>query len=184
LKESWKVIVVIVTLSGLAWVTSYIMHQHYLPFLTRAPGIDLIFLPSGVRLIAIMIGGIWAAIGVSVGSLFLTGSEFQTSQLWVILAVAAGSGLFPYLALRVSLWATGVDARLTSLSAAKLPFIGLGVAVGSSILHNLLFSTLGLETWQAFSGNALAMATGDFVGSLLAVVIVFMILRVYRRPAT
>ena len=61
--------------------------------------------------------------------------------------------------------------------------VGLGVAVGSSLLHNLLFSMLGLNTWQAFPGNVLAMATGDFVGSLLAVVIVFLILRIYRRQA-
>ena len=44
----------------------------------------------------IMIGGIWAALGVCVGSLFLVGSVFQTAQRWVILPVAVGSGLFPY----------------------------------------------------------------------------------------
>ena len=184
MKESWKVKGLIATLSGLCWVTSYLMQRHFLPFLTQVPGIDLIFIPSGVRLIAIMIGGIWAAIGVSVGSLFLTGPEFQTTQTWAILAIAAGSGLFPYLALRAALWTTGVDARLTTLSPAKLPLIGLGVALGSSVLHNLLFSALGFGTWQAFPGNVLAMTTGDFVGSLLAVVIVFLMLRIYRRQAT
>lgn len=183
LKESWKVNGTIAVLSGLAWVGAYLLHMHFLPFLNRAPGIDLVFIPSGVRLIAIMIGGVWAAIGVCVGSLFLTGPEFQTAQPMVILFIAACSGLCPYLALRASLWATGVDARLAGLTAPKLPLISLGVAVGSSVLHNLLFGVLGLAPWRDFPANAAAMVTGDFVGILLAVVIVYLGLRIWRNAA-
>jgi hypothetical protein len=181
LKESWKINGLIVVLSALAWAGSFLLHQHYLHFLNRAPGIDLIFIPSGVRLIAIMIGGFWAAVGVCIGSLFLTGPEFHTAQAGVILAIAACSGFCPYLALRGSLWATGAGQGLAQLSAPKLPLIGLGVAVGSSVLHNLLFSVLGLEPWNTFAANASAMVAGDFVGTLLAVVIVFLMLRLYRK---
>ena len=55
------------------------------------------------------------------------------------------------------------------------------LAVGSSVLHNLLFSVLGLEPWNTFAANASAMVAGDFVGTLLAVVIVFLMLRLYRK---
>jgi hypothetical protein len=103
-------------------------------------------------------------------------------QAGTILAIAACSGFCPYLALRVSLRATGVDAGLTQLSAGLLPVISLGVAVGSSLQHNLLFSLLGLEQWSGFTDHVLAMATGDFLGILLAVVVVFLILRTSRKP--
>jgi hypothetical protein len=63
-----------------------------------------------------------------------------------------------------------------------LPVISLGVAVGSSLLHNLLFSLLGLEPWSGFTHHAFAMAAGDFLGILLAVVVAFLILRSFRRP--
>jgi hypothetical protein len=53
--------------------------------------------------------------------------------------------------------------------------------VGSSILHNFLFSALGLKPWQDLAENSLAMAAGDFIGILLAVAIVFVILRLIRR---
>jgi hypothetical protein len=101
-----------------------------------------------------------------VGSLFLAGSVFHAAQTWVVLSVAAGSGLFPYAALRASLWATKVDEKLSNLSATKLPLISLGVAVGSSVLHNVLFSALGLKPWLDLSENSLAMAAGDFIGIL------------------
>ena len=178
---NWKTKGLIFTFSAFAWVGTYRLNGHFLECFEHTPGIDFVFIPSGVRLLVIMIGGIWAALGVCVGSLFLAGSVFQTAQPWVVLSVALGSGLFPYAALRVSLWATKVDEKLANLSAIKLPLISLGVAVGSSILHNVLFSALGLKPWQDLAENSLAMAAGDFIGILLAVAIVFVILRLIRK---
>lgn len=183
MKENWKVNGLIVVLSGSAWVASFLAHEHLMPFLSHAPGIDLVFIPSGVRLIAIMIGGIWAVAGVSLGSLLLTGPEFHTMNAGVVLAVSACAGLFPYLALRASMRILRVEPGLGNLSASHLPFISLGVALGSSVLHNLLFGALGLEPWQAFGDHVLAMATGDFLGILLAMVIVLLLLRAIRKPA-
>lgn len=180
-KEGWKVNGFIFVIAGLVWVGSFVLDRHFLPYFDHAPGIDLVFVPSGVRLIAVMAGGIWAALGVSFGSLFLAGREFDTGNIGNILAIAAGSGLFPYVALRAALRATGVDASLTKLTALKLPFIGLGVAIGSSVLHNLLFCALGIKPWGSLPSNVTTMATGDFTGTLLAVVIVYVILRFVRR---
>lgn len=183
LRENWKVNGLIAVLSGAAWVASFVAHNHFMPFLTHAPGIDLVFIPSGVRLIAIMIGGIWAVVGICVGALFLTGPELHTLHPGVILTVSACAGLCPYVALRASMRIVGVETGLGNLAAAHLPFISLGVALGSSVLHNLLFGALGLEPWQAFGDHVLAMATGDFLGILLAMVIVLLFLRVVRKPA-
>ena len=172
----------VVVCSGVAWVGAFMLNERFLPAVSHAPGIDLVFIPSGVRLLAIMIGGIWAAVGVSLGSLFLAGSEFQTMQAGTILAIAACSGACPFLAFRASLRATGVDAGLTQLSPGLLPVISLGVALGSSLLHNVLFGLFGIQNWHGFTDHVLAMATGDFLGILLAVVLAFLILRSYRRP--
>lgn len=182
MKEKWKIPAVIVALSAVAWVGVFLINERFLPIVSHAPGIDLVFIPSGVRLLAIMIGGIWAALGISLGSLLLTGPEFQTLHTGTILAIAACSGFCPYLALRASLQATGVDAGLRNLSPGRLPVISLGVAVGSSLLHNLLFGLLGLEQWSGFAHHTLAMAAGDFLGMLVAVVAAFLILLSYRRP--
>lgn len=181
MKENWEVHGLIVVLSAVVWVGSFAIHDHFLSFLEHAPGIDIVFIPSGVRMIAILIGGIWAVLGVGVGSLFLTATEFKTVHLGTILAVAAGSGLFPYIALRLSLRATGVQPSLENLTPARLPLVSLGVAIGSAVLHNLLFRSLGLETWSSFAEHVVAMATGDFVGILLAVIIAFLVLRATRR---
>ncbi|PZF78476.1 hypothetical protein DK847_01270 [Aestuariivirga litoralis] len=179
--ENLKVNVLIVAVSGVAWVSAFALQERFLSLFSHAPGIDLVFIPSGVRLIAILIGGIWAVVGIGLGGLVLTGREFHTMQPGIIALVAACGGLFPYLALRASLWATGVDWGLRKLTAVRLPLICLGVALGSSVLHNVLFGLLGLEAWPSFSSNTTAMAAGDFIGTLLAVLVVFLALRILRR---
>ena len=69
--ENFKIKGFIFGFSALVWVGSYLLDSHFLQFPLHTPGIDIVFIPSGVRLMVIMIGGIWAALGVCVGSLFL-----------------------------------------------------------------------------------------------------------------
>lgn len=178
---SWHIKGLIIVASAVAWVGAFLLHGYFLPIFSHRPGIDLLFVPSGVRILVIMIGGIWAVAGVCLGSLFLTGPEFNAEQPWVILAIAAGSGLYPYVALRISLLMVGVDKDLGNLSAVKLPLISLGVALGSAVLHNATFSLLGISPWSDFGKNVAAMATGDFAGILIALLIVFVLLRFYRK---
>lgn len=182
--ENWKVNAAIVAASAVAWVASFLLHNHFLAFLNHAPGIDLVFAPSGVRMLFLLIGGAWAAVGICLGSLFLAGPEFQTAQWGIILAIALCSGLCPYVALRASLRLTGVNANLAALTPARLPVISLGVAAGSALLHNLLFAALGVSAWAAFWPNSFAMAAGDFLGILIAMILVFLGLRLLRRPIT
>lgn len=167
--------------SAFTWIASVLLQNAFLSDFQHAPGVNLLFLPSGVRLIAIMIGGIWAAVGICFGSLALVGSEFHNVGTLQTAAVAAGSGMFPYVALRASLKVLGIGGNLAGLSARHLPFIALSVALGSSLLHNLLFSLFGLSLGHSFGEHVLAMAAGDFTGILAAVVIVFLFLHFFRR---
>ena len=171
----------IVLAAALAWVGSVVLHNRFLPSMAYAPGIDVVFVPSGIRLFAILIGGVWAAIGVSAGSLLLTGQEFGMSNAGAIILIAICSGFCPYIALRVTLRALGVATDLGNLRPASLPLVSLGVAVGSSLLHNLVFSALGLEPWHSLASNVMAMTTGDFIGRFVAVAIVFLVLRFYSK---
>lgn len=184
MRESWKVGGVVLVATAVTWVVAVLLQRHFLFAFDHAPGINLLFLPSGVRLIAIMIGGLWATAGVCLGTLLLAGSEFHVLSTTQLLVVALCGGLCPYIALRTSFKIMGIDAGLSGLAPRHLPFISLGVAVGSSILHNLAFSASGLDPWSGYLERVLAMTAGDFFGILLAIVIFFACLRLYRGPAS
>lgn len=145
-----------------------------------APGLDFVFIPSGIRFIALLIGGVWAAIGICLGSLVLAGQQFGPSSAGGILLIALCSGLCPYIALRIALRAAGVADDLSNLRAAHLALVGLGVAAVSALLHSLLLGAMGLEPWHRFVMSLLVRTTGDYVGIFVAVVAVFLALRVIR----
>lgn len=165
------------------WIASLSVQNALLPWLSEAPGVDLVFIPAGIRLILVMIGGIWAALGLTLGSLLMTGGEFGTANLAAIISIALCTGFCPFLSLRVTQRLIGIGPDLHELRASHLPILSLGVALGSSLLHNLLFLGVGLTQLAQFPRHVLAMATGDFTGSLIAVVVFWAVLR-WRRGAS
>ena len=179
--ETLKINALIVVVSALMWVVAFKVHSIALPTTAHAAGIDLIFIPSGIRFFALLIGGVWAAVGVSLGSLLLAGNEFNIHSLAKIGAISAMSGFGPYVSLLVSQRLLRIDSSLGNLFTRHLPLLAFGTAAGSAILHNVLFLGLGLETSGAFLQSTFAMAAGDFAGSLLVVILVIGVMRLYRR---
>ena len=114
--------------SALAWAVSVLLHERFLPTLSYAPGIDYVFFPSGIRFIAILVGGVWAAIGVSIGSVVLWGAEFGLTTWAPVLLLSLCSGFAPYFALRATLAVLGVTDDLGNLRPAHLPLISFGGA--------------------------------------------------------
>ena len=181
LKDGMRLKAFIALASALAWTVSVLLHERFLPALSYAPGIDYVYFPSGIRFIAILVGGVWAAVGVSIGSVVLWGAEFGLTTWAPVLVLSLCSGFAPYLALRATLAVLGVNDDLGNLRPSHLPLISLGGALGSSLLHNLVFCALGLQPWGSFGIHLLALTMGDFAGIFLAVVAVFVVLRIYRR---
>ncbi|WP_395685633.1 hypothetical protein [Aestuariivirga sp.] len=180
MRASLKINGLIVVSAGLLWALTHMLHDVYFPFLNHRPGIDLIFVPSGIRLLLLMIGGVWAAIGVCLGSLLLAGPEFGFDNFPDMVTIALISGFGTYAALRLTQWSFGITQHLGNLAPWHLPLISLCVAIGSSVVHNLAFVGLGVENWAKFADNTIAMAMGDFLGSLLVVAFAIGLLRLYR----
>lgn len=183
MRTSFGINGLIVVTSALLWYGSHRLHFAYLGFLSHAPGIDLIFIPSGVRLALLLLGGVWAAVGVALGSLLLAGHEFGIASPAGILVIAITSGFAPYAALRLTQRVFGISQHLGNLQAWHLPVLSLCVAAGSSFAHNLVFAGLGREAWRDLAANTLAMAMGDFVGSLLVVALALGAILLYRKAS-
>lgn len=179
--EALQVNAIVMLASSVAWVVAFKAHEALWPFAPHAAGIDLIFIPSGIRFFAILIGGLWAAIGVALGSLLLAGGEFNISDLLEIGAISACSGFAPYVSLLASQRIARINRNLANLFPRHLPTLAFGTAVGSALIHNLLFWGFGFEGVGSLLPDSLAMAAGDFVGSLIVVILVVGVMQLYRR---
>lgn len=177
---AWNIKALIVLVSGTLWFGSFRAHDWLLPLTTYTAGIDVVFVPSGIRFFLLLIGGVWAAVGVALGSLLLSGSEFGISDVGEITAIAAYSGFAPLVALLISMRLLGISDNLSTLMPRHLPVLALGTAVGSSVFHCLLYWAFGLLPADRLISDILAMAMGDFTGILIVVVFVIGALRLYR----
>lgn len=171
----------LLAISAALWVVSYHANGWIMAFAEQIPGISLVFLPAGVRLVALMVGGLWAAAGIALGAFICTSVEFPGMDMGQALAISVTAGFAPYAALLVACRSLGVRTNLANLTAPHLPVIALSAAAGSALLHNLLFAAFSMTEWTDFGRHFAAMVTGDFIGSLLMLAMVVAMLQFWRK---
>ena len=149
-----------------------LLFQH----LAYSPGVSWIFLPSGLRLLLVLMLAGPGAIGVMLGSLLAGLSRSQEPEL--ALAAALISGLSPWLARWVCLRTMHVKSDLNELSALRLLQMALVFSVFSAVMHQALYAGVGLST--NFLEGAAVMAVGDLLGTLVVLYLVKLALRRWR----
>ena len=150
-----------------------LLFQH----LAYSPGVSWIFLPSGLRLLLVLMLAGPGAIGVMLGSL-LAGLG-RSTEPELALAAAFISGLSPWLARWVCLRAMQVKSDLSELSALRLLQMALVFAAISSVLHQALYAGVGLS--PSFLQGTAVMAIGDLLGTLVVLYLVKLALWRWRR---
>jgi hypothetical protein len=141
-----------------------------------APGINWVYLPAGVRLLATLLFAELGAIGlllVSWAVSFLIFFPDDPVRAFAGGIVAAVAPYAVYLAAR-RLW--GLEPNLANLTPAKLLGLALAYAVASPVLHHAWFVLHG----DAYSLKGLfAMFVGDLNGSLIVLYAGKTLLRLY-----
>jgi hypothetical protein len=144
--------------------------------LDYAIGVALIFLPAGIRTMAVLVFGLRGAIGVFIGCIYSTIDylghlpAFNASSAIAISAISAFSA---YAMMKLVCWWQKIGNDLNELRFSDLLIIVFSQGLLSASLHQLVFAHLHLEgayanpsAWETFRLWA-AMATGDIVGSML-----------------
>jgi len=141
------------------------LNELFFPFFEFSPGISWLYLPAGVRLLAILL---FAEAG-AVGLLFAGWAAcallfFPNDPLRVIAGGVLGS-LSPYLVYLLMRQRFGLQASLANLTPARLLLCALLYSLASPLLHHLWFALVEHQT--GLLPSFVAMATGDFCGTLL-----------------
>lgn len=160
---------IIVIASFVLWSGGKSLHEAYFPEAHFATGIDLFHIPSGIRLLLLLIGGAAAATGIALANLFFTGRDLGVHGSAHIMLAAFYTAFVTLLSLWLTLLVLGVDRDLKVLAPRHLPWICLGTAVGSSLFHNAYFHAIAPGPPGTLFVNTLAMIVGDFLGSLVVV---------------
>lgn len=173
--------VLLTAFSALAYGSLFLLNDLLFASLVFSKGVDWIFLPSGLRLLLVVVFAGAGAVGISIAS--ITISLFRFFQDDALTAVVAGliSGLAPWMARRVSFSLLGVREDLAGLGGAALLRMTVVFALVSSTLHQVWYVARGHS--PGFLQGVFAMAVGDFLGALIVLYAARLVLRLFARFA-
>jgi hypothetical protein len=150
----------ITTLAFLAmnWVNE-LLFSH----LEQSNGINWVFIPAGIRLLATLLFGLAGFEGLLLASIYLNFHHFDFQNDFRAWSGAVAGSLGPYLAYLFAKHWFDLKPRLGGLTPKRLLFTGLLCGIMSPVFHHaFIWVQTALVDWRALA----AMMTGDIVGIL------------------
>lgn len=158
--------------AGGAYFFAYRVNEFFDTWVLYAQGINLVFLPAGIKHIAILIAGKWGALGCLI-SLFMLATEFwngfPVSQIAFYSAISTGS---TWLGIILSLRILQIDSDLLNLKFIHLTIMDFFTTSVHSLTTNLFFNASGMKSNDMLK-NAFAMMLGDYIGSFIVLTILW-----------
>jgi len=133
----------------------------------HAQGINWIFLPSGFRVLLVLVLGWPGALGILGGTVWLDQERLLEPSGWLtVLLAGLASGFGPWLIKRWMVAKGWLDTHLRAISAQRLLNFVLLYAVFNSVSHQIIRwgllhidSKPWLDVWPMFIGDALGALT-------------------------
>ena len=128
-------------------------------------GAHWVFLPAGLRMIAVLLLGAKGAIGIFLGSdlvVWHLGESNLPGHIVEPLISACAPLITYYLALRC-----GLSVNLKNLTAKLLIVLSVGFATTNALLQSLWYATQGVT--ESFSSSFIVMFVGDLLGTIIVI---------------
>lgn len=173
----------LVVLSAAMWAVFWFINSWIFSALHFAPGISLVYFPAGVRLLIVLAFGVWGAIGIALSNPLLFLDEFGRQSITELVVNSLIAGFVPLVVTRACQKLLGIGEALENLRPAHLPLLALAVSVATPLAFNLMFIVYGLMPLHDLARNMSAMALGDFLGCMIALIFARVAIMVMRRRA-
>ena len=176
-----KIRLALIMLSAVLWAGFWFLNSWLLSDLDYATGISLIYFPAGVRLLIVLVFGVWGALGIALSNPLLFIHAFGQQSIVELLLNSLIAGFVPLFVARACQRILGIGQSLENLRAVHLPLIALAVSIVTPLAFNLMFSVYELKPFASLAQNISAMALGDFLGCMFTLIIAKIGLSVMRR---
>jgi hypothetical protein len=162
---------IMMVVAALALAASFRFNGFLDPLFAYTAGISLLFLPAGVKLLFVLIGRLPAVLGMVLMAIYLGIGVWPGRSFWEI-SVIGFSGVASYaLSAYVVLRLLGVQQNLLNLRHWHILVLSVVAGVSNSLVHALIFTSLGLKPAELALKNAFAMTLGDFMGCFVVLML-------------
>lgn len=165
---------------ALSYFLLFLLNNSLFSALGYSEGVSWIYLPSGLRLVFVLLFVEWGAAGIALASVCISYLYQFNGDVLTILGAGLISGLAPWLARALCVDAFRLDVNLENLTVRTLLKMTLIFSVLSPVLHQIWYTWRGYT--HDFLGTVAVMAVGDFVGALLMLYLAKRILLLVPRP--
>ena len=161
---------------AIAWLFFFKLNSFIFSHLEKSQFVTLVFMPAGVRLVAVLIFNELGVIGLFVGALIT--SPIVGTNPTEALIISLISALNPYLAVLITKRLLHVDNLLKKLHAKELILMGLFSALLNSLSHYFYFS---LSNLRMSLESCESMFIGDLLGITLMLFLFSLSLKLMRK---
>lgn len=170
----------LMALCFLAYWASFKLNGWLLPWFDYLPGVSLVFLPAGVKLVSMLVAGVWGVLGVGLAGLWMAAGVWQDAQWLPLLGnIVVWLGV-PYLVLVLLMRVLGVARDLSNLRYLTLLFMAVVAILVQSLASNLYAMLAHGRSAAELLPATLAMAVGDVVGAGIVLSLMMLALTLWR----
>ena len=144
-------------------------------FIYLVPGAHLVHIPSGFKLLFVLLAGWIGALGIGVATLVACIVYKFPLEYLLGLQLAVMSGLAPFISRRIVIDIYAMNEDLIYTSAKQLVILGLLFALLNSGLHQAVLY------WNGVSQNFLDGFLVSFIGDITGAYIVFLLLKMLSK---
>jgi hypothetical protein len=161
--------IAIAVISGILFSLSFRLNQFFDGQFVYSAGISLLFLPAGVKLLAVLVGRLPAIVGIMVVSVYLGAGIWPDKAMTAVVYFAFVSLMtYPIAAFGV-MHVFRIHKDLTNLRYHHIVWLSLAASVLNGVVHNLLYLTQDVTASEELWRKSAAMALGDFMGCFVVV---------------
>lgn len=176
--ESHFAKVIFAVISATFYFFAFQLNASLFDSLTFSHGVNWIFIPSGLRLLFVLVLVVSGSAGIFMATcaLSLTNGSSELNLFNIVTALI--SGFAPLIARQVCVDYLNIGKNLSNLTSKSLLQISIVFALISSVLHQVWFFWNGVTS--DFTASLLVMATGDWFGTALVLAIASLLISAFR----
>ena len=163
---------------AIAYFYAFKLNFYWFELFEFSAGVNWVFLPSGLRLLFVLVLLETGAVGITAASLFINYTLGSPDAHVFNFGTALISGGAPYLARHIAVNFLKLNPQLSGLTAAGFFKISVMFAFLSAALHQVWFY------WHGHSDNWLSgtfvMGIGDWFGTVLVLAFASLMIKGYQ----
>jgi hypothetical protein len=162
---------------AVAYFYAFQLNLYWFNLFEFSPGANWVYIPSGLRLLFVLVLLETGALGIAAASLFINYLGTPDAHAFNIVTAILSAGA-PYVSRLISVHFLKLSPQLSGLTSAGFFKISVMFAIVSAVLHQIWFY------WQGVTDNwlysTLAMGVGDWLGTVLVLAFASLMIKGYK----